>query len=81
MTRVFNFSAGPAALPESLDAGPGSFVTVPLGPREMTGVIWAERGAPDAAQAISAAAAAGVRVERRWRLLAASLFAAAGSNG
>lgn len=33
-------------LPETLDAGPGSFVTVPLGPREMTGVIWAERGAP-----------------------------------
>lgn len=33
-------------LPEALEAGPGSFVTVPLGPREMVGVVWGERGTP-----------------------------------
>ena len=33
-------------LPEGLSASPGSFVSVPLGPREMIGVIWAERGIP-----------------------------------
>ncbi len=33
-------------LPEGLEAGVGSFVTVPLGPREMIGVVWAERGIP-----------------------------------
>ena len=27
-------------LPEGLEAAPGSFVTVPLGPREMVGVVW-----------------------------------------
>ena len=33
-------------LPATLEAGPGSFVTVPLGPREMVGVVWGERGTP-----------------------------------
>ena len=33
-------------LPEGLEASPGSFVTVPLGPREMVGVIWRERSTP-----------------------------------
>ena len=33
-------------LPETLNAGPGSFVTVSLGPREVTGVVWAERATP-----------------------------------
>ncbi len=33
-------------LPEGLEASPGSFVTVPLGPREMVGVVWGERGTP-----------------------------------
>jgi primosomal protein N' (replication factor Y) len=33
-------------LPESMTAPPGSFVTVPLGPREMIGVVWAERSVP-----------------------------------
>lgn len=33
-------------LPEGLTASPGSFVSVPLGPREMVGVVWAERGIP-----------------------------------
>ena len=31
-------------LPEGMSAPPGSFVVVPLGPREMVGVVWAERG-------------------------------------
>jgi len=33
-------------LPEGLVAAPGSFVSVPLGPREVTGVVWAERRRP-----------------------------------
>ncbi len=33
-------------LPEGVEASPGSFVTVPLGPREMVGVVWRERGTP-----------------------------------
>lgn len=33
-------------LPEGLEAAVGSFVVVPLGPREMVGVVWAERGIP-----------------------------------
>lgn len=33
-------------LPEGLEAGIGSFVSVPLGPREMIGVVWGERGVP-----------------------------------
>jgi len=33
-------------LPEGLEASPGSFVMVPLGPREMVGVVWGERGTP-----------------------------------
>lgn len=33
-------------LPEGVEASPGSFVTVPLGPREMVGVVWRERGVP-----------------------------------
>ncbi len=33
-------------LPEGLEAPPGSFVKVPLGPREMVGVVWRERGTP-----------------------------------
>ena len=33
-------------LPEGMSAPPGSFVVVPLGPREMIGVVWAERGVP-----------------------------------
>jgi primosomal protein N' (replication factor Y) len=33
-------------LPEGMSAPPGSFVVVPLGPREMIGVVWAERGIP-----------------------------------
>ncbi len=33
-------------LPEGMTAPPGSFVVVPLGPREMIGVVWAERGVP-----------------------------------
>jgi primosomal protein N' (replication factor Y) len=33
-------------LPEGMNAPPGSFVVVPLGPREMIGVVWAERGIP-----------------------------------
>jgi primosomal protein N' (replication factor Y) len=33
-------------LPEGMIASPGSFVVVPLGPREMIGVVWAERGIP-----------------------------------
>lgn len=33
-------------LPEGLTAPVGSFVTVPLGPREMIGVVWGERGVP-----------------------------------
>jgi primosomal protein N' (replication factor Y) (superfamily II helicase) len=33
-------------LPEGLNAPVGSFVTVPLGPREMVGVVWRERGTP-----------------------------------
>ncbi len=33
-------------LPEGVDAPPGSFVVVPLGPREMIGVVWGERKVP-----------------------------------
>jgi primosomal protein N' (replication factor Y) len=33
-------------LPEGMTAPPGSFVVVPLGPREMIGVVWAERDVP-----------------------------------
>ena len=33
-------------LPEGMEAAPGSFVVVPLGPREMIGVVWSERGRP-----------------------------------
>jgi primosomal protein N' (replication factor Y) (superfamily II helicase) len=33
-------------LPEGMVAPAGSFVGVPLGPREMIGVVWAERGVP-----------------------------------
>jgi primosomal protein N' (replication factor Y) len=33
-------------LPERMSAPPGSFVVVPLGPREMIGVVWAERSVP-----------------------------------
>jgi primosomal protein N' (replication factor Y) len=33
-------------LPEGMEAGIGSFVVVPLGPREVIGVVWAERGIP-----------------------------------
>jgi primosomal protein N' (replication factor Y) (superfamily II helicase) len=33
-------------LPEGITAPPGSFVVVPLGPREMIGVVWAERSVP-----------------------------------
>jgi primosomal protein N' (replication factor Y) len=35
-------------LPEGLEAGPGSFVVVPLGPREMIGVVWAVKAGPPA---------------------------------
>ena len=33
-------------LPEGMEAAPGSFVVVPLGPREMIGVVWSERDRP-----------------------------------
>jgi primosomal protein N' (replication factor Y) len=33
-------------LPEGMTAPPGSFVVVPLGPREMIGAVWAERSVP-----------------------------------
>jgi len=33
-------------LPEGMEVAPGSFVVVPLGPREMIGVVWAERHTP-----------------------------------
>ncbi|MEZ6028728.1 MAG: primosomal protein N' [Hyphomonadaceae bacterium] len=33
-------------LPEGMEAVPGSFVVAPLGPREMIGVVWAERTTP-----------------------------------
>ena len=33
-------------LPEGVEAPPGSFVVVPLGPREMIGVVWGERTVP-----------------------------------
>ncbi len=33
-------------LPEGVDAPIGSFVVVPLGPREVIGVVWAERSTP-----------------------------------
>src|SRR5690606_11449819 len=33
-------------LPEGMEAMPGSFVVAPLGPREMIGVVWAERTTP-----------------------------------
>src|SRR5262245_34447634 len=33
-------------LPEGMSAPLGTFVVVPLGPREMIGVVWAERGVP-----------------------------------
>lgn len=33
-------------LPEGFDAPPGSFVVVPLGPREVIGVVWRERSVP-----------------------------------
>lgn len=33
-------------LPEGMEAAPGSFVVAPLGPREMIGVVWAERDRP-----------------------------------
>ena len=33
-------------LPEGVDAPLGSFVVVPLGPREMIGVVWGERSVP-----------------------------------
>jgi primosomal protein N' (replication factor Y) len=33
-------------LPEGMIAPPGSFVVAPLGPREMIGVVWSERGTP-----------------------------------
>ncbi|MDP3739613.1 MAG: primosomal protein N' [Hyphomonadaceae bacterium] len=33
-------------LPEGLEAPPGSFVVVPLGPREVIGVVWRERSVP-----------------------------------
>lgn len=33
-------------LPEGMEAPPGSFVVVPLGPREMIGVVWSERDRP-----------------------------------
>lgn len=34
--------------PEGVDAPPGAFVTVPLGPREMIGVVWAVKDGPAA---------------------------------
>ena len=33
-------------LPEGAEAPPGSFVVVPLGPREVIGVVWRERTVP-----------------------------------
>ena len=33
--------------PENIPLAPGDLVTVPLGPRECTGVVWAEQDAPD----------------------------------
>src|SRR5690606_21538005 len=33
-------------LPEGVEGRPGAFVVVPLGPREVIGVVWAERPAP-----------------------------------
>ena len=47
-------------LPEGMTAPPGSFVSVPLGPRDMIGVVWGERGVPSnrklkAVQAVFAA--------------------------
>jgi primosomal protein N' (replication factor Y) (superfamily II helicase) len=33
--------------PENIPIAPGDLVTVPLGPRECTGVVWAEQKAPD----------------------------------
>lgn len=33
-------------LPEGVEAPPGAFVVVPLGPREVIGVVWAERSVP-----------------------------------
>lgn len=33
-------------LPEGMTAPPGSFVVVPLGPREVIGVVWSERSVP-----------------------------------
>lgn len=33
-------------LPEGMEAASGSFVAVPLGPREMIGVVWAQRDRP-----------------------------------
>lgn len=35
-------------LPEGEQAGPGTFVVVPLGPREVLGVVWAEKPGPPA---------------------------------
>jgi primosomal protein N' (replication factor Y) len=34
-------------VPRGMDAQPGDLVTVPLGPREVIGVVWAENPAPD----------------------------------
>ena len=33
-------------VPDGLDLAPGDFVTVPLGPREVTGVVWPDPSAP-----------------------------------
>jgi primosomal protein N' (replication factor Y) len=35
-------------LPEGMEASPGDFVVVPLGPREMIGVVWAVKDGPPA---------------------------------
>jgi len=34
------------ALPDGFEAGPGTFVVVPLGPRELIGVVWSVRAGP-----------------------------------
>src|ERR1700754_3496512 len=33
-------------VPDGMDAPPGTFVVVPLGPREMIGVVWGVREGP-----------------------------------
>ncbi|MGN6749034.1 MAG: primosomal protein N', partial [Xanthobacteraceae bacterium] len=34
-------------VPAALEVAPGDIVTVPLGPRETTGVVWAENANPN----------------------------------